>query len=59
MSTLILYYNSTRVPIVVYPGTPRNELLEGVCDALGLGHTVPLRFRDSEGNIAVIYFLEC
>jgi hypothetical protein len=38
----------------VFPGTPRDELLAGIREVLGIAIGAPLRFRDADGDVVML-----
>jgi hypothetical protein len=49
-----LYFGDQCVGLVVYPGTPRDELLASVREVLGVPLAAPLRFRDADGAVVLL-----
>jgi hypothetical protein len=56
-STTLKLFHSGSGPVLVrvFAGTPREVLLEGVREALGVPPGAPLRFRDEDGAICVVW----
>jgi hypothetical protein len=51
---LTLSFASKSINIEFYAGTPRAELLAGICEVLGVPPTATLRFRNDFGDVAVV-----
>ncbi len=51
LKTLKLFYAGSSVVVKFSASTSREELLSGICEALGLAPSSPLRFRDADGLV--------
>jgi hypothetical protein len=52
--SLTLHYSSSTYRVAFYAQTPRDEMLAGIREVLGLPPAAPVRFRNAAGDVVLI-----